>query len=300
MSGRVSYQQGKITGISVRAENEKLPLLIMIPGGGGSADLFDIGGASFLEAAQSNGFSAVALNRPGQADSALLSIDPASDNAILAANADVLLATIDEIWASTGGNHPGIILYGSSIGGAITLHMAARWSESPRAWPLLGLSVADIGQAPPQIVTHTWRGLPMEEVIDLADYFHLFFGDVPAWTMTPLPPGAPPPQLFVPRAELQEIVGGWPREWHKVARSILVPVQYALAEFDTVWKVSPELIAEFSAALASSSPYVDARLVPDTSHVISIGTMAQSHMLDVLAFSQRCAIMHDHPEMLEN
>ncbi len=300
MTERVSFCSGAVTGLSGPTGNQDLPLLIMVPGGGSQAAAFDIPGQSFLETASKNGFSAIAINRPGQADSKPLEINPMSDQGIFAANADALLTAIDEIWSRTAGSHPGVVIYGSSIGGAMSLHMAARWSQERRGWPLLGVSVADIGQKPPQNVVDTWRNLDNSETVDLAKYFPIFFGTVPSWTLSPPPSDAPPPELLIPRAELQEVVGGWPREWHEVASKIIVPSQYVLAEHDSVWEVSNSLLSEFGSALERASPYVEAKIMAHTSHGIGLGSLAKTHMLEVLAFVSRCSTMRAIPEMLED
>jgi pimeloyl-ACP methyl ester carboxylesterase len=298
---RLTLCNGLITGLASTGGKVDLPLLVMLPGGGGNAALFNMPNRSFLATAAANGFSAIALNRPAQGDSAPLDVDRNSDTGVFAANAQRLLSAIDEIWR-TESAHPGVIIYGSSIGGAITLHMAAEWSKSKRPWPLLGVSVADIGQVAPPILVDAWRSLPPVDTINLADHFAIFFAGVPPWAMPRRPPPqpqSPPLALHVPRAELQEVVGGWVRDWESMCSKISVPVQYRLAKHDTPWLVSEQFVQEFTDALRKASPYVESAIVPGAMHVICNSPVAASHMLDVLSFASRCAVAVTIPQVLE-
>jgi pimeloyl-ACP methyl ester carboxylesterase len=297
---QVALCKGLISGLAATGGRSDLPLIVMLPGGGGNAAQFNTPNRSFLATAVANGFSAVALNRPAQGESAPLSLNPHSDSGAFAANSSRLLNAIDEIW-ETESAHPGVVIYGSSIGGAIALHMAADWGKSKRAWPLLGVAVADIGQVAPPILVETWRSLPPADSINLADHFAVFLAGVPPWAMPrrpPAPAGNVPLLLPVPRAELQEVVGGWVRNWKSICSQISVPVQYRLAKHDTPWIVSEQFVKEFADALMAS-PYVESAIVPGAMHVISNGPVATSHMLDVLSFVSRCAVAVQIPEVLE-
>ena len=79
---RITLLDGAITGIAARPEHTGLPLIVFIPGGGLTAGAADVPGYSQLGIAAANGFAAFALNRPGQADSAPLDLDPPADRRI--------------------------------------------------------------------------------------------------------------------------------------------------------------------------------------------------------------------------
>lgn len=297
MAKRVTCCEGRITGIaSEEGGDPALPLIVCVPGGGSSAVAFDLPHQSFLGSAACNGFAAIALNRPAQMDSAPLALDPTAEEGAFAANASMLLQAIDEVQTSRSSGGGSVFLYGSSIGGAIALHMAARCSEFPRPWKLCGLSVADIGQlAPPQIVD-AWHALPVTDIINLAAYLPLFAASAPPWSLPMRPPGPPEAlRLPVPRAELQEIVGAWPRRWREVCGAIRVPVQYALAEHDAPWHVSEALVAEFAATLRRSSAHVEAKIMKGASHGIALGPLGRAHVLEVLGFAARCAVAERIP-----
>jgi pimeloyl-ACP methyl ester carboxylesterase len=294
----LSLLGGAITGIAARSEHStELPLIVYVPGGGSSVRAMDMPGRSHLAAAAANGFPAFALNRPGQLDSAPLELDPRADSGAFAANAERLEEAIAELWAARGGDAAGVVLHGCSIGGAVALHLAAAWSDGERRWPLLGLSVSDIGQAPPQEVVSAWRGLPEVETVDLLDHLGELRAAAP-WTRPQGAPAASAPSMPIPRAELQEVVGSWPREWESVCRAISVPVHYRLAEHDTLWEVSEELVESFAAALRCSSPYVDAGICQGAAHNLSANVVGPSYVLEVVAFAHRCLAFEQVPRLL--
>ena len=295
-----SYLENKISGLYAEGSDGTLPLLVMFPGGGSNADAFNLPHASFLKTASDNGYSAIALNRPGQAASTALDLDPMADVGAFDANAARLCEVIDEIWSRKNAPQSGVVIYGSSIGGAIALHAAAKWSREKRAWPLLGVAVADIGQSPPRAVVDTWTTLPALETINLAQYIGLFFSAVPPWAAPALPPrtSLEPPVLKIPRAELQEVVGGWPRNWRAICSQITVPVHYSIAKYDTVWTINQALLDEFTEVLALKSPHVESAIIPGASHGIGLGPLAMSHIFQVLSFVARCHVAGRAPQVL--
>src|SRR5688572_102593 len=100
----------RTTGIATVAGRTDLPLLVCLPGGGYNAHYFDVPGSSFLDVAVANGFSAVALDRPGYGGS-----DPAPDGEeVFAANAAVLDGAIGALWAGHGGERPGVVIVSHS------------------------------------------------------------------------------------------------------------------------------------------------------------------------------------------
>lgn len=44
------------------------------------------------------------------------------------------------------------------------------------------------------------------------------------------------------RAEVKEVVGGWLREWDKVAAAVTVPAHYRLGALDNLWVAAAELL----------------------------------------------------------
>ncbi len=267
-------------------------------GGGSSKFEALLPGHSTLELAATNGFHGFTLDRPGYGDSEGLGFPVTSEDGLYAANAARLSEAIGDIWAQFGAGHPGVVVHGESIGGAVALHLASQWSqEAVHTWPLLGLTVADIGQTAPDAVTERWRTSPEEDIPDLPAVADTL-GLGPVWTYPAWMMGGQRPPAPIPRAELMEVVGGWPTGWREIVTKIAVPVRYRIAEYDGLWVVSPELVAEFAAALETASPYVDAKVVRGSSHGIFASIVGDAYNFETLAFVALCAAVRDFPQVL--
>ena len=55
----------RVTGIATGPGTQDTPLLVCLPGGSYTARYFDVPGFSLLDVADANGFTAIALDRPG-------------------------------------------------------------------------------------------------------------------------------------------------------------------------------------------------------------------------------------------
>lgn len=299
----ITLLEGKTTARIARPEEANgTPLLVFIHGGGASALSMDIPGHSFIEAAATNGFTAVALNRPGYGRSESLGFPGDSEDGLFAANAERLYEAIGEAWARYGAGASGVVVYGSSVGGAITLHLASQWSaKTEPAWPLLGVATADIGLQPQQRVIDAWKTTPVTEFADIVALQPLLpippLWTIPAYAFDPSAmPGVFEPAL---RAEIMEVNNGWARQWNDIASGITVPVLYRLGQFDNLWNVSQELVAEFAAALRTRSPYVDAGIFSGSGHGLADGPAGLEYFHLVLGFALRAAANVTTPQLLE-
>lgn len=296
----IALLDGLITGFRQPPEAPTgAPLVVYLHGGGSSALETIRPERSQLELAARNGFPAFALNRPGYLDSASLGFPGDTDEGWFAASAERLLAAIGELWRRYGAEAPGVVVHGCSIGGAITLTLAAQWTAArdrgEHAWPLLGVAVGDIGQVPPEQVRSRWRETePAEYVPDLRAWF-AGFPMPPSWT---LPASRSDTPARIPRDELLEVVGGWPRGWRAVASAVGVPVRYRIGEYDLLWEVGEHHLEEMLAALRTRSPYVDGAIVPGAAHPIPAGPLGAAYDLGVLAFAERCRVAASIPELL--
>ncbi|GAA1369494.1 alpha/beta hydrolase [Streptomyces beijiangensis] len=293
---------GRITGIAaLPTEPPEKALLVYVHGGGANATSFDIPGHSQLELAALNGFPAFALDRPGSGDSVSLGFSPDSDSGLMRANAERLLDAVGELWQQHQQGSPGVVLVGCSIGGAITLHLAALWGAlTDPSWPLLGVAVSDIGQVLPPAMVGAWDAPSDTEYAGLEQ----LAGKIsmpPLWTVPAYVLGAADRrESFQPalHAELKEVAGGWVREWSDVASRVTVPVHYRLAELDNLWVAGEDGVTAFAAALRAGSPYVDAALFPGSSHVIANSIAGYEYRFQVLGFAERCAAAATTPELL--
>ena len=92
----------------------------------------------------------------------------------------------------------------------------------------------------------------------------------------------------VPRAELIDIVSGWPAIAPDVLGNVRVPVHYRLAEYDRLWIGGAGEVARF-AALLSRAPEVDAALRAGTGHCTDFHRDGAAFQDEQLAFARRCA-----------
>lgn len=302
LSSDITLSGGRTTGLAALPdETTDQPVLVFLHGGGATARSFDIPGHSQILRAARNGFPAYALDRPGYGGSEPLGLPADSDTGVLRAAAERLDQAVAELWQRHATTAPGVVVIGCSIGGAVGIHLAALWSAQERpGWPLLGLAVADIGQLPPENVVDAWHSTPAEERVDMS----VLQGRItapPRWALAPHQIGMHSlPGILEPvvRAEGLEIVGGWPREWQRLASRITVPVHYRLGEFDTLWAARPDLVAEFADTLRTRSPYVDAALFPGSAHGIADSVVGREYCLQVLGFAERCAAAVSTPQLL--
>lgn len=265
------------------AQARDYPLVIALHGGTYTSRYFDVPGYSLLDRASALGIHAIALDRPGYGRSTPL--PPAQ--AEIATNAEKLDAAIGAIWETCKGEAPGIFVIGHSIGGAITVSIAARRP----AWPLLGIAISGVCLETPAESKTAWDALPDIPMILLPSERkdQLMLGP-PAWTHTPdMPAASHVADTTVPRAELIDIVHDWPARVRDVTQRVTVPVHYRQGEFDPLWITDAAQVAEFGRAFTGSRD-VDARLMVSAGHCIDFHRLGAAFQLDQLAFALRCAV----------
>jgi pimeloyl-ACP methyl ester carboxylesterase len=259
------------------------PLVIALPGGTYTSAYFDVPGYSLLERADAIGIPSIAIDRPGYVNSTPL----APAQATITGNAERLDEAIGAIWEDArAGGAPGIVLIGHSIGGAITVEIAARQP----AWPLLGIAISGVGLKTPPADAVRFSGLPDIPMIDLPPPVkdQMMFG--PGWTFgADMPERSHIADAPVPRAELIDITGGWQTRVRTETARVTVPVHYRQAEFDRLWIVDEEQVGGFGDAF-SNSPNVDARIFQSAGHCIDFHRLGAAFHLDQLAFALRCAV----------
>lgn len=258
------------------------PLIIALHGGTYTSAYFDLPGFSLMDRAVKYGLPIIALDRPGYVDTTPF----APEDATIANNAERLDAAIGELWKRHGGKARGIVVIGHSIGGAITVSIAAR---NP-SWPLLGIAVSGVGLETPRESGAQWAALPKIPMIELPPPMKdmVMFG--PDWTVAaPMPTLGHESDAPVPRQELIDITSTWHSAVRGLAAKVTVPVHYRQAEFDRLWIVSPEQISGFGAAF-TSSPRVDAALFNSVGHCIDFHRLGGAFHLEQLAFALRCCV----------
>jgi pimeloyl-ACP methyl ester carboxylesterase len=259
------------------------PLIIALHGGGHNANYFDVPSYSLLDAANAQGISAIALDRPGygKSPSKLGNRPTLSDQAIMINEA------ISAIWLEMGKGHTGVVLVGHSIGAAITMMIAA----DQRNWPLLGIALSGIGHiksemqkvmqeqmaaAPDQDV----RNIPVQARTALAfGQDGLFDNEMPELTSCSHAPSI--------TSEARDVIENWLSILPEVALKITVPVHFRLGTQDGLWVMNDTTLSDFTAML-SSAPLIDAAILPGIGHCIDFHNSGPQFHRDQIEFAIGC------------
>jgi pimeloyl-ACP methyl ester carboxylesterase len=257
-----------------------LPLLVALHGGTYTSEYFGVAGGpagSFLDIAGRNGFAVLTVDRPGYGESTLL---PEEENTF-ARQAEILDGVIAEAlgrWPATG-----VVLVGHSIGGMISLEIAARHPQ----WPLLGVTTSGNGaRIPSGGAAEALGRLPLSGVVDLPvpERDGVMFGPAGSFTEAARQAAhgsyAPTPFVELVRAPV------WARErLSTVAAAVQVPVLTVLAAYDALWDSSAEARADYESRFAVP---VSAPVLPGTGHSIDHHLMGAALDLMQLGFAQEC------------
>ncbi len=257
-----------------------LPLLVALHGGTYTSGYFSVAGGpagSFLDIAGRNGFAVLTVDRPGYGKSTPL---PEDENTF-ARQAEILDAVIAgalDVWPADG-----VVLVGHSIGGMISLEIAARHPQ----WPLLGVTTSGNGaRIPAGGAAEALGALPLSGVVDLPvpERDGVMFG--PAGTFTEAARHAahssyaPTPFVELVRAPV------WAAERLSiVAAAVQVPVLTVLAAYDALWDSSAQARADYESRFTAP---VSAPVLPGAGHSIDHHLMGAALDLMQLAFAQEC------------
>ncbi len=283
---RIELNSGGMTLSAIYAAPETSPRATIVGLHGGSYDssYFDYSrppNISFLDFAAQSGFAVIAVDRPGYGTAT--GIDP--DQSLFSAQAEILDDAISQIWQNYGGG-AGVFLCGHSIGGMISLTIAARETH----FPLLGAEVSGMG-----VVYQPGTPEAMEGLI----------GDAPTLSF-PLEARKNvmygPPELFhidaqaedfehaqpIPVAELREAFG-WPERLLALGPSIKIPVQATLVEFDNIWSSSKEARDKLQSVF-TGSPLAEVRYLPLAGHSTHSHFAARAHYHEILGYAELCIV----------
>jgi pimeloyl-ACP methyl ester carboxylesterase len=255
-----------------------LPLLVALHGGTYTSAYFGVAGGpsgSFLDIAGRNGFSVLNIDRPGYGESTLL----ADEDNTFARQAEILdqvIAAALELWPA-----PGVVLVGHSIGGMISLEIAAR---HPR-WPLAAVTTSGNGaRIPAGGAAEALGSLPLSGVVDLPvpERDGVMFGPAGSFTEAARSAAhgsyAPTPFIELVRAPV------WARErLSAVAAAVEVPVLTVLGDHDALWESSAEALADYESRFTVP---VSALALPATGHSIDHHLTGVALDLMQLSFAQ--------------
>jgi pimeloyl-ACP methyl ester carboxylesterase len=252
-------------------------LEVALHGGGSSAGYWDgpAPGQSFVRLAVELGFAVLAVDRPGYGASR--DVDPAMLR--ISHQVEILFDAINS-WSAKVGFQGPVCLIGHSVGGIAALMMAA----NVRGRALAAVDVMGVpfryppggGEARALLKTGEQAPEPADNL-----QRRLLFG----------PDGSFPPEAIahhrscarpIPLAELEDGLAA-PAIWGQVLPQIAVPVQFTLAEFETMQCTGWDVLHEVR-ALLRRSPAVRVELLLGSGHNASLHHGARAYHLRALAF----------------
>jgi pimeloyl-ACP methyl ester carboxylesterase len=274
---RVVLTDGVPMSALVASVPEPKAVIVAVHGGATSAVYFDCPGhpeLSLLRAAVAEGYTAIALDRPGYGASAFY------HDKMTHADRRVgfALGAVDKILGESS-RGAGLFLLAHSAGCEIGLRMAV----DQRATDVLGVELSGTGlrygDAAKAIIseaTATSRPAGLRDLL---------------WQPTDLyPPEVLTGGLSAPGAPYEaEVTANWPRrDFGEIAARVTVPVEFSVADHERVWESTPQA-AQAVAALFTSAQRVVVNDMPDSGHNLSVGWSAAEYHRRVLSFVDECA-----------
>jgi len=273
---RVVLVDGVPMSALVAAVPEPKAVIVAVHGGATSAAYFDCPGhpeLSLLRAAAADGYTAIALDRPGYGASAFYHDDMVEAGR----RVGFALGAVDKIVGESS-RGAGLFLFAHSAGCEIGLRMAV----DERATDVLGVELSGTGlrygdeaKAVISEATATSRPAGLRDLL---------------WQPTALyPPEVLTSGLSAPGAPYEaEVTANWPRrDFGEVACQVTVPVEFSVADHERVWESTRDA-ADAVAALFTSSPRVVVNEMPDSGHNLSVGWTAGEYHRRALAFAEEC------------
>jgi pimeloyl-ACP methyl ester carboxylesterase len=286
---RVVFVDGVPMSGLIAAVDEPKAVVVAFHGGSSTAAYFDCPGhpsLSLLRMGAANGYTMVALDRPGYGSSA-----PYPD-AMEHPEQRIALAygAIDKI-LGTNAREAGLFLVGHSAGCELAVRMATD-DRAERA-NLIGLELAGTG---------VQYDAAMAEIMKAADATQRPTGlrEV-LWQPAELYPPDVLSDMTNSSTGARYEVGmtrSWPRQdFPALAPHVRVPVQFSAAEHERVWRSDPEALAQI-AAMFTSAPRFVTNTQPDTGHNMSLSLNAAAYHGSVLSFAEECVVAQQN-ETLE-
>jgi pimeloyl-ACP methyl ester carboxylesterase len=279
-----------LSGLLARPEGfEQVGIILALHGGGYRAGYWDCphpSGSSLLTLGASLGYAVLAIDRPGYG--ATGGLGPKS--MCLETQAEVIFDAIEHWIKKTGTTGP-LFVIGHSIGGILTLLMAA----SSRGNRLL--AGVDVSGVPLQFTAESATVMARQPIDtdylpDISPDFarNLFFGPDGSFEASAL--------VFdrslaasVPTAEYLDARDA-PRTLPLKMREIRVPVQYTMPEFEQSSETGA-VILDTARGYLTSSRRVLTHLQAGAGHNISLHKVARAYHLRSLAFFDECRYLSE-------
>jgi pimeloyl-ACP methyl ester carboxylesterase len=254
---------------------EPRAVIVAIHGGATSSRYFDCPGQprlSLLRMAASQGYTAIALDRPGYGASALYQ-DEMSD---IDRRVELAFGAVDKLVGATRGE--GLFVMAHSAGCELGLRMAV----DERGRDVMGVEVAGTGlRYNPEAKAVIGKASTTSRPAGLRDLLWQPTELYPAEVLT----GALSAQGAAYEAD---VTAQWPRrDFPTVAARVTVPVEFSIADHEAVWESTPQARADI-AALFTAAPRVVVNEMAYSGHNLSVGLTAETYHQRVLSFVEDC------------
>lgn len=258
----------------VAAATDPRAVIVAVHGGATSSAYFDCPGnphLSLLRAAAAEGITAIALDRPGYGSSAVYADEFADPDRRVSA---ALRAA--EKMLGTGSRGAGFFLLGHSAGCELALRMAIA------AGDVVGVELSGTGLR----YTDEAKAIISEATVSsrpagLRDLLWQPTDLYPAEVLT----GA----LSAPGVAYEsEVTAHWPRrDFPAIAAKVTVPVQFSVADHESVWDTTPEALNAITGLFARPDA-VRLNHMANSGHNVSVGRTADRYHRNVLSFLEEC------------
>lgn len=273
----------KLSGRFLPATNDQpRALIVALHGGTYSSKYFDTVPSRLLDFCASLGYSILALDRPGYGTATSVPRDQLSFDG----QVPILQQALAEIWQDYGQQSAGMFLIGHSIGGMISLLLAA---ENPHE-RLLGLNMTGSGgmyQTRTSAAFATLMNDAPTVVMDQAIKVAVMYG--PPWSypeeLAKLDPERDVPSPMPEFVEAQK----WGTRLPQVAANVHVPVQFIVPEYDGIWRSDQEALSPVP-AMFTAAPFVDVGTQRMAGHSAELHTLARAFYMKILAFVEECIL----------
>ena len=238
--------------------------------------------SSLFDFCASLGYSILALDRPGYGAASSVPVEQLSfDNQVA-----VLQRALEVIWNDYGQQSAGMFLIGHSIGGMISLLLAA---DNPHK-RLLGMNMTGAGGLHNEQTKVAFASLVGDEptvMADIAIKVMAMYG--PEWSY-PKEQAQYDPERDVPTAvkELAE-AATWGERLPQVAAQVRLPVQFIIPEHDHLWRADAEALGPV-AAMFSAAPFVDVGVQRMAGHSAELHILARAFYMKILSFAEECIL----------
>lgn len=276
---RVVFVDGVPMSGLIAAADEPRAVVVAFHGGSSTAAYFDCPGhpsLSLLRMGADNGYTMVALDRPGYGASAPYPDAMERPEQRIA----LVYGAIDKILGANP-RGAGLFLVGHSAGCELAVRLAA--DDRAEQSGVIGLELAGTGveydAAMAEIMksaTATGRPTGLREVL---------------WQPAELyPPDVLSGMTNSSTGALYEVgmTRSWPRQdFPALAPQVKVPVQFSAAEHERVWRSDADAMAQI-AAMFTSAPRFVTNEQQDTGHNMSLSLNAAAYHSSVLSFVEEC------------